>query len=43
MGSNIKLIGKDKVMLVDVYGNRYCIPDISMLKDNELKILEIWI
>lgn len=43
MGSNIKLIGKDKVMLADVYGNRYCIPDISMLKDNELKILEIWI
>lgn len=43
MSSNIRTVGKNRVMLTDVYGNRFCIPDITLLKDKELKVLEIWI
>jgi len=43
MGSNIKNIGLDKIMLTDVYGNRYCIPNINSIDDKTMKILEIWI
>jgi len=43
MGSNIKSLGTNKIMLTDVYGNRFCIPNVNALKDKELKILEIWL
>lgn len=43
MSSNVINLGKNKIMLVDVYGNRYYIPDITKTDDKTLKILEIWI
>lgn len=43
MGSNIKSLGNDKVMLTDVYGNRFYIPDVKVLNDKGLKLLEIWL
>ena len=42
MGTNVRNLG-DKVMLTDVYGNRYYIADVSKLSDKALKVLEIWI
>ena len=42
-GSNIKNIGMDKLLLTDVYGNRYYIPDINAVDEKTMKILEIWI
>lgn len=43
MSVNVKQLPDGRVMLTDVYGNRYVIPDISKLSDKVLKILEIWI
>ena len=43
MGANLFNLGNGKVMLVDVYGNRYVINDVYKLNDKALKILEIWI
>ncbi len=43
MGSNIKNLGSNRIMITDVFGNRYYITDISNLDDKALKILEIWI
>jgi len=43
LGSNIKNIGSDKILLTDVYGNRYYIPDFKLIDEKTMKILEIWI
>ena len=43
MSSNVRNMGNNRVMLIDVYGNRYYIPDVTKLEDKTLKILEIWI
>lgn len=43
MSSNVFNLGNNKIMLVDVYGNRYYIPDITKLDDKTMKVLEIWI
>ncbi len=43
MSSNVINLGKNRVMIIDVYGNRYYIPDITKTDDKALKILEIWI
>ena len=43
MSSNVFNLRNNKIMLVDVYGNRYYIPDITKLDDKAMKILEIWI
>ena len=43
MSSNVRNMGNNRVMLIDVYGNRYYIPDVTRLEDKVLKILEIWI
>ena len=43
MGSNIRNLGSGKIMLTDVFGNRYYITNISCLDDKTLKALEIWI
>ena len=43
MSSNVINLGNNKIMLIDVYGNRYYIPDITKTDDKTLKILEIWI
>lgn len=43
MSANVKNIGNNKIMMTDVYGNRYYIPDITKTDDKTMKILEIWI
>ena len=43
MSSNVRNMGNNRVMLTDVYGNRYYIPDITKVEDKTLKILEIWL
>lgn len=43
MSSNVRNMGNNKIMLTDVYGNRYYIPDINKMDDKTVKILEIWI
>jgi len=43
MGSNIKKLGNERIMLTDVFGNRYYIKDINNLDDKTLRIIEIWI
>lgn len=43
MGTNVRNLGNNRVMLTDVYGNRYYIPDITKSDDKVQKVLEIWI
>lgn len=43
LGTNVRGIGGNRVMLIDVYGNRYYIPDITKADDKTQKVLEIWI
>lgn len=43
MSNNVINLGNNRVMLVDVYGNRYCFSDITKTDDKTMKILEIWI
>lgn len=43
MGTNVRNLGNNRIMLTDVYGNRYYIPDITKTDDKAQKILEIWI
>ena len=43
MSSNVRNLGNNKVLLTDVYGNRYYIQNAYELDDKTLKILEVWI
>ena len=43
LGTNVRSLGQNRVMLTDVYGNRYYIPDITKTEDKVQKVLEIWI
>lgn len=43
MSSNVFNLGKNRIMLTDVYGNRYMIPDITKVDEKTMKTLEIWI
>ncbi len=43
LGTNVRGLGGNRVMLTDVYGNRYYIPDITKMDDKTQKVLEIWI
>lgn len=43
LGTNVRSLGENRVMLTDVYGNRYYIPDITKMDDKTQKVLEIWI
>lgn len=43
MGTNVRNLGNNKIMITDVYGNRYYIMDITKADDKAVKILEIWI
>lgn len=43
LGTNVRGLGQNRVMLTDVYGNRYYIPDITKADDKTQKVLEIWI
>ena len=43
LGTNVRGLGANRVMLTDVYGNRYYIPDITKADDKTQKVLEIWI
>lgn len=43
MSSNVRNLGNNKVLLTDVYGNRYYIQNAYELDEKTLKVLEIWI
>ena len=43
LGTNVRNLGNNRIMLTDVYGNRYYIPDITKIEDKAQKVLEIWI
>lgn len=43
MSSNITALGGGQILLTDVYGNRYRIPDMSRLDDKTMRIIEIWV
>lgn len=43
MSSNVINLGNNRVMLIDVFSNRFLIEDVNKLEDKALKILEIWI
>ncbi len=43
MNANVLNLGNNKIMLTDIYANRYYIPDITKMDDKTIKILEIWI
>lgn len=43
MGTNVRNMGNNRVMLTDVYSNRYYIPDITKADDKTIRIIEIWI
>ena len=43
MNTNVLNLGKGRIMLTDVYSNRYYIPDIEKADDKTVKIIEIWI
>jgi len=43
LGSNLLKLSEKKIILIDVYGNRYLIEDVYKISDKALKILEIWI
>ena len=43
MSSNIINLGQNKIMLVDVYANRYYIPDVTRVDEKTAKVIEIWI
>ena len=43
MSSNIINLGGGQLLLTDVYGNRYRIPDISKIDDKTMQIIEIWV
>lgn len=43
MSTNIRSMGGGRIMLTDVYGNRYYIPNVQDLDDKTMKIIEIWI
>lgn len=43
MSSNVINLGNNRIMLIDVFSNRFLIEDVSKLEDKALKILEIWI
>lgn len=43
MGSNLLSLSDGRIMLTDVYGNRYMIPDFSKVSDEAKKVLEIWL
>lgn len=43
MSSNILNLGGGRILLTDVYGNRYRIPNITKLDDKTMQVIEIWI
>lgn len=43
MSSNLMNLGGGKILLTDVYGNRYRIPDVTKLDDKTMRVIEIWI
>lgn len=43
MNHSVIVLGKGRVQLVDVDGNRYEIPDVSALSAKALKLVEIWL
>ena len=43
MGANLLKLGDNKIMLTDVFGNRYIIPDVTKIGDKAMAVIEIWI
>ena len=43
LNSNLLNMGNNRVLLIDVDGNRYIIPDITKIIEKAKRLLEIWI
>lgn len=42
-GGNVKLVTDHKLLIIDVYGNRFVISNIKELSDKEYRLLEMYI
>ncbi|WP_240041053.1 DUF1854 domain-containing protein [Paenibacillus ginsengarvi] len=40
-GSNVKLIGDNRLLVLDVDGNRFVIPDLEQISDKEYRMVEM--
>ena len=43
MGSNLINLDDGRILLIDIYGNRYIVNDMNVLGDKAMQIIEIWI
>ncbi len=43
LNSNLLNLGNNRVMIIDVDGNRYIFPDVTKVGEKALRLLEIWI
>ncbi len=43
MSTNIRNLGNNKILLTDIFGNRYYIRNVYEIDDKTLKVLEIWL
>lgn len=43
MNSNLIKLGGDRVMIIDVDGNRYVFPDVNKIGEKALRLVEIWL
>ncbi len=43
MNSNLLNLGNNRVLIIDVDGNRYIFPDVTKVGDKALRLLEIWL
>ncbi|MEC0242817.1 DUF1854 domain-containing protein [Paenibacillus dokdonensis] len=42
-GGNVKLVTERKLLIIDVYGNRFVIEDIKQLSEKEYRLVEMYI
>lgn len=42
-GGNVKLVTERKLLVIDVYGNRFVIADIKQLSEKEYRLVEMYI
>ncbi|MGN1097357.1 MAG: DUF1854 domain-containing protein [Clostridia bacterium] len=43
LNSNLLNLGNNRVMIIDVDGNRYIFPDVTKVGEKALRLLEIWL
>lgn len=43
LNSNLLNLGGGRVLMIDVDGNRYIIPDVKKISEKALRLIEIWI